>query len=136
MKLNSDLSHGKATFKKSICSEYKLTIWVGVSTRLRKGLTTWRKKMEVKTLVLRSLFVLSFLFQPLALASGSYPDGPELTSTPGSLCEIGVKRFFVAQRRVVPVFDAQRQAQRASGADFVSQSAAARPRGVRRAFGR
>ena len=93
MKLNSDLSHGKATFKKSICSEYKLTIWVGVSTRLRKGLTTWRKKMKVNTLVLRSLFVLSFLFQSLALASGSYPDGPELTSTPGSLCEIGVKRY-------------------------------------------
>ncbi|OFZ29308.1 MAG: hypothetical protein A2622_07785 [Bdellovibrionales bacterium RIFCSPHIGHO2_01_FULL_40_29] len=49
--------------------------------------------MIVKTLVLRSLFVLSFLFQTLALASSSYPDGPELTKTPGALCEQGTKRY-------------------------------------------
>lgn len=49
--------------------------------------------MKVSTLVLRSLFVLSFLFQSMAFASGSYPDGPELKSTPGTLCLKGKKRY-------------------------------------------
>ena len=73
--------------------KYKLTIGVGVSTRHRKGLTTWRVIMKVKALVLRSLFVISFLFQSFALASGSFPDGPELKETPGSLCLSGSKRY-------------------------------------------
>lgn len=49
--------------------------------------------MMVKTLVLRSFFVLSFLFSSLALGSGSFPDGPELKETPGTLCLKGVKRY-------------------------------------------
>lgn len=49
--------------------------------------------MKIQTVVLRSLFVLSFLFQSLALASGNYPDGPEPKSTPGSLCLKGIKRY-------------------------------------------
>ncbi len=49
--------------------------------------------MMVKTLVLRSLFVLSFLFQSLVMASGSFPEGPELKETPGALCLKGVKRY-------------------------------------------
>ena len=49
--------------------------------------------MMVKTLVLRSLFVLSFLFQSLVFASGAFPEGPELKETPGTLCLRGVKRY-------------------------------------------
>lgn len=49
--------------------------------------------MLLKTSVLRALFVLSFLFQTLAFASSSYPDGPELKTTPGTLCAKGVKRY-------------------------------------------
>ncbi len=39
-------------------------------------------------------FLTAFLFQTVALASGSYPEGPELTQTPGKLCESDrVKRY-------------------------------------------
>lgn len=40
------------------------------------------------------VFILSFLFQSLALATGSFPEGPELSVTPGKLCESSaVKRY-------------------------------------------
>ena len=40
-----------------------------------------------------SFFIIGLLFQSLLLAAGSYPDGPELINTPGTLCEKGAKRY-------------------------------------------
>ena len=37
--------------------------------------------------ILSTFFLISLVFQSFALAAGSYPDGPELTQTPGKLCE-------------------------------------------------
>ena len=47
------------------------------------------QKSIFSTLVLTALFVHS-----LAMASGSYPDGPELTQTPGKLCETDAVRRY------------------------------------------
>ena len=48
-----------------------------------------------KTNSIFATFFLATLFvQSLAFASGSYPDGPDLTQTPGKLCETdAVKRY-------------------------------------------
>lgn len=44
--------------------------------------------------IITTFFLTALLFQSFALAAGSYPDGPELTQTPGKLCESSaVKRY-------------------------------------------
>lgn len=49
---------------------------------------------RVQKSIFASFFLTTLFVQSLALASGSYPDGPEPTQTPGKLCETNtVKRY-------------------------------------------